>query len=43
MNESKDYEVYLDGKEIEFNERFKGTLEITISISDKNVHTLEIK
>lgn len=43
MNESKDYKVYLDGKEIEFNERFKGTLEITISISDKNVHTLEIK
>ena len=43
MNENKDYKVYLDGKEIEFSERFKGTLEITLSISDKEIHTLEIK
>ena len=43
MNENKDYKVYLDGKEIEFSERFKGTLEITLSITDKEIHTLEIK
>ena len=32
MNESKSYKVYLDGKEIEFFERFKGTVEIPMEI-----------
>ncbi len=41
-DENKDYKVYLDGKEIPFNERFKGTVEITLSIKDKNVHNITI-
>ena len=42
-DESKEYKVYLDGKEIPFTERFKGTLEISISISDKNIHNITVK
>ena len=42
MNESKRYKVYLDGKEIEFFERFKGTVEIPLSIADGEIHTIEI-
>ncbi len=42
MNENKEYKVYIDGKETEFNERFKGTLEIPVSICDNEIHTLEI-
>lgn len=37
------YKVTLDGREIPFNERFKGTLEIPLSISDKEIHTLIIE
>lgn len=45
MNDSEDkkYKVTLDGKEIDYNERFKGTLEIPLSISDKKIHTLIIE
>lgn len=42
-DENKEYKVYLDGKEIPFTERFKGTLEISISISDKNIHNITVK
>ena len=42
-DENKNYKVMLDGKEIEYNERFKGTLEITIAVEDNEIHTLEIK
>ncbi len=38
----KDYTVRLDGKEIAFRERFKGTLEIELSLSDNDIHTLTI-
>jgi hypothetical protein len=41
--ENKNYKVYLDGKEIPFNERFKGTIEIELSIADKDIHNLIIK
>lgn len=43
MDEGKDYKVLLDGKEIEFFERFKGTLEIPISIDDNEIHTLTVE
>ena len=39
----KNYKVYLDGKEISFNERFKGTLEISLSIADNEVHTITVE
>lgn len=42
-DENKNYKVTLDGKEIEFNERFKGTLEISLSISDGEIHNLTIE
>ena len=42
-DENKEYKVYLDGKEISFYERFKGTLDITLSVNDKNIHNLVIK
>ena len=42
-DENKNYKVYLDGKEIPFNERFKGTIEIELSIADKDIHNLIIK
>ncbi len=42
-DENKNYRVYLDGEEIPFNERFKGTIEIQLSISDSNVHNIIIK
>ncbi len=41
-DESKKYSVMLDGKEIKFNERFKGTLEIELEISDNQIHELII-
>ncbi|MGN0543622.1 MAG: MGH1-like glycoside hydrolase domain-containing protein [Acutalibacteraceae bacterium] len=41
-DESIKYKVTLDGKEIPFNERFKGTLEIPLSIADNEIHTLTI-
>ena len=42
-DESIKYKVTLDGTEIPFNERFKGTLEIPLSISDNEIHTLTIE
>ncbi len=42
-DETKEYKVYFDGKEIPFNERFKGTIEISLSVNDKNTHNLIIK
>lgn len=42
-DECKKYKVYLDGAEIPFKERFKGTLEISLSISDKNIHNITVK
>ena len=42
-DESIKYKVTLDGTEIPFNERFKGTLEIPLSIADNEVHTLTIE
>lgn len=42
-DENKKYKVMLDGKEIEYNERFKGTLEITVSVEDNGIHTLAIE
>ncbi len=45
MNDDENikYTVTLDGKEIAFNERFKGTVEIEIDICDNNKHELVIK
>ncbi len=42
-DESKEYKVYFDGEEIAFNERFKGTLEISLSVNDKSTHNLIVK
>ena len=42
-DKNKNYKVYLDGEEIPFNERFKGTIEISLSIADKGIHNLTIK
>ena len=42
-DESIKYKVTLDGKEIPFTERFKGTLEIPLSIADNEIHTLTIE
>ena len=44
MNGDKniEYKAYLDGKPIQYRERFKGTLEIELSIEDKDMHELEI-
>ena len=42
-DENKTYTVTFDGKEISFNERFKGTLEISLSVNDNDIHVLEIK
>ena len=42
-DENKNYNVYLDGNIIPFYERFKGTLEISLSISDNKIHRIEIK
>lgn len=42
-DEAKNYTVTLDGAEITFNERFKGTLEISLALNDNKVHTLIIK
>ncbi len=42
-DENKKYTVKLDGAEISFNERFKGTLEIPLSISDSEIHSLIIE
>ena len=42
-SESKEYKVYFDGKEIPFNERFKGTIEISLSVKDKIIHNLIIR
>lgn len=41
-DENKKYTVTLDGREVDFNERFKGTLEISLSIADNDVHELKI-
>lgn len=41
--ESKKYTVKLDGAEIPYNERFKGTLEIPLSLSDNCVHKLTVE
>lgn len=42
-DESKKYKVMLDGREIEYSERFKGTLEIPLSINDSETHELVIE
>ncbi len=42
-DENKDYKVYLDGNEIPFSERFKGTIEIQLSVSDNKIHNLTIR
>ncbi len=42
-DESQKYSVKLDGKEIKFNERFKGTLEIELETSDNEIHELVIE
>ena len=42
-DESIKYKVTLDGKEIPFTERFKGTLEIPLSIADNDIHTLTVE
>ena len=41
--ENKKYKVLLDGKEIAYNERFGGTLEISLSVEDNDVHKLVIE
>ena len=41
--ENKKYKVLLDGKEIAYNERFGGTLEISLSVDDNDVHKLIIE
>ena len=41
--ENKKYNVLLDGKEIAYNERFGGTLEISLSVEDNDVHKLVIE
>ncbi|MBR3975491.1 MAG: hypothetical protein IKJ88_06480 [Clostridia bacterium] len=43
MDENEKYKVTLDGEEIEFVERFNGTVEITVSIKDKEVHNLKVE
>ena len=43
MDENYSYSVKLDGKEIDFFERFKGTVEIPLSIDDNGMHTLTIE
>ena len=43
LDENFEYEVLIDGEKADFFERFKGTLEISVSAADKNVHTLTIK
>ena len=42
-DETKNYTVKFDGKEIPFNERFKGTLEIPLSIEDNEIHSIVIE
>ncbi len=42
-DENKEYKVYLDGNEIPFTERFKGTIEILLSIKDKDIHNITVK
>lgn len=41
-DENKKYTVFLDGKAIPFNERFKGTIEAVLSVKDNTVHELTI-
>ena len=42
-DEKKHYKVTLDGKEIPFRERFKGTVEIDLSIADNEIHELTVE
>lgn len=42
-DENKKYTVKFDGEEISYSERFKGTIEIELSVSDKNIHKLTIE
>ena len=42
-DEAKNYKVCLDGKEVAFNERFKGTLEISLEINDNGTHELTVE
>lgn len=42
-DENKNYTVKLDGNAIEFKERFKGTVEIELSVKDNDIHTLTIE
>ena len=43
MNENYAYRVTLDGKEIDFFERFRGTLEIELALTDNEVHSLVVE
>ncbi len=43
MNENHAYRVTLDGKEIDFFERFRGTLEIELALTDNEVHSLVVE
>ena len=42
-DENRSYTVRLDGKEIPFKERFKGTLEITPDITDGDIHVITVE
>ncbi len=41
-DENKKYKVTLDGIEIPFNERFKGTIEIELPVNDNKAHIIKI-
>ena len=41
-DENRKYKVTLDGKDVAYNERFKGTLEIELSVKDNKIHELNI-
>ena len=42
-DENNEYKVYFDGEEIPFKERFKGTIEISLSVNDCKTHSQIIK
>ena len=42
-DENRKYKVTLDGKEVAYNERFKGTLEIELSVQDNKIYELIVE
>lgn len=42
-DENKKYNVTLDGKEVRYNERFKGTLEIELTVQYNKIHELIVE